>query len=137
MNATLEKEKVLYPELSYKIVGCAFEVYKQLGHGHLERVYQKALAIAFEKAGLRFIKQAPHAVYFNNEIAGKGFFDFVVENKIVVELKRGKFNIDQEVHQTLGYLKMSKHQLGIIIRFEKEGARFRRILNYIASNEVL
>ena len=137
MKATLEKEKVLYPELSYKIVGCAFEVYKQIGHGHLERVYQKSLANAFRKAGLNFIEQAPHHVLFDGEIVGKGFFDFLIEDKIVVELKRGKFNIDQEVHQTLGYLKMSKLQLGIIIRFENGGARFRRILNSIPGNPIL
>jgi GxxExxY protein len=132
MKATLEKEKVLYPELSYKIVGCAFEVYKQLGHGHLEKVYQRAMAKAFEKAGLKFIEQVRHSVAFCQENVGKGFFDFVVEDKIVVELKRGKFNADKEIHQTFGYLTMSKLQLAIIIRFERDGARFRRILNIIS-----
>jgi GxxExxY protein len=136
MYATLKNEKVLFPELSYKIAGCAFDVFRQLGHGHIEKVYQKSLAKSFEMAGLKFIEQAPHEVKYNGEIAGKGFFDFLVEDKIVVELKRGKFNVDKEIHQTLGYLKMSKLQLGIIIRFEKEGARFRRILN-IAEKEIL
>ncbi|MEO5643659.1 MAG: GxxExxY protein [Bacteroidia bacterium] len=52
MKATLERNNLLHPELSYKITGCAFNVFKQLGAGHLEKIYQKAMSIALTKAGL-------------------------------------------------------------------------------------
>lgn len=129
MKATVHKKDLLYPELSYKIVGCAFEVFRKLGPGHLERIYQKALAQAFTKAGLKFIEQAKHQVVSEGELLGKGFFDFVVEDKIVVELKRGRFNSDDEIHQTFGYLTMSNLEFAILIRFTTEGARFKRIVN--------
>lgn len=50
-------EDLVYPELSFKIVGCAFEVYNELGYGHSEKVYQKALAVSFRKHNLNFNEQ--------------------------------------------------------------------------------
>jgi GxxExxY protein len=129
MKAIVQKNDLLYPELSYKIVGCAFDVYRKLGPGHLERIYQKALAQAFTKAGLKFVEQARHEVAIEGKSLGKGFFDFLVEDKVVVELKRGRFNSDEEIHQTLGYLTMSNLELAIIIRFTTEGAKYKRVVN--------
>jgi GxxExxY protein len=129
MKATLERNDLLYPELSYKIVGCAFEVFKEIGPGHLEKVYQRALAIAFRNAGLKFTEQIRYDVEFHNEKVGFGFFDFLVEEKIIVELKRGKTYINKETDQVIGYLKTSDLKLGIIIRFTPEGARCKRLIN--------
>jgi GxxExxY protein len=129
MKATLERNDLLYPELSYKIIGCAFEVFKEIGPGHLEKVYQRALAIAFRNAGLSFIEQIRYDVKFHNEKVGYGFFDFQVEEKIIVELKRGKTYINKEVEQVVDYLKTSKLKLSIIIRFTPEGVRFKRLIN--------
>ncbi len=129
MKATLERNDLLYPELSYKIVGCAFEVFKEIGPGHLEKVYQRALAIAFRKAGLNFIEQIRYDVKFCDENVGFGFVDFLVEEKIIVELKRGKIYLKKEVDQVVDYLKKSDLSLGIIIRFTPEGARFKRLIN--------
>ena len=129
MKATLERNDLLYPELSYKIVGCAFDVFKEIGPGHLEKVYQKALAIAFRNAGLSFIEQIRYDVKYHNEKVGYGFFDFLVERKIIIELKRGKISFKKEVDQVVDYLKSSNLQLGIIIRFTPEGAGFKRLVN--------
>ena len=129
MKATLERNDLLHPELSYKVVGCAFDVYREIGSGHLEKVYQNAMSKAFRNANLKFVEQVRYNVKYHNENVGYGFFDFLIEDKIIVELKRGKSYLDKEMDQVVEYLKMSNLQLGIIIRFTPEGAKFKRIIN--------
>jgi len=77
----IRKEDLVYPELSYDIVGCAYEVWDELGPGHLEKVYQKSLAIAFREKGLTFSEQIQYPVKFKSELVGKGILDFLVEEK--------------------------------------------------------
>ena len=76
MSKMIYKKDLVYPELSYKITGCAFEVFNQLGGGQRESVYQKALAIALKNAELTFKEQQFYALRFNGEIVGRGIFDF-------------------------------------------------------------
>ena len=52
MESKLKRNDLIYPELSYKIIGCAFEIYNELGFGHAEKYYQKAMAIALKRRGL-------------------------------------------------------------------------------------
>ena len=81
---TLRKTNILYPELSYKIIGSAFDVYNSLGKGHYEIYYQRALAEAFSKINLKFKQQVYYSLKYNNKIIGKNFIDFLVEDEIVV-----------------------------------------------------
>ena len=129
MKATLRKSDLLYPELSYKIIGCCFEVFKALGPGLLEKDYQKALRLSLLKAGLVIEEQVKHNITFDGVKISTGFFDFVVEKKIVLELKRGKFYLSGEFQQLLRYLKMSDYELGIVIRFGEQGVEYKRVLN--------
>jgi len=88
----LEKKDIIYPELSYKIIGCSFDVFNSIGGGHKEIVYQKALCIALKGRGLIYTEQLYYPVKFNNIVVAKKFFDFCVEEKIVVEIKSaGRF----------------------------------------------
>src|SRR4051812_28894379 len=92
-------ENLVYPELSFEIVGCAFEVFNELGYGHAEKYYQKALAVALKNKKIPHKEQVHYALRFQGESIGKGYCDFVVDNKVIVELKRNphfsKANIDQ------------------------------------------
>ncbi|MEO5644275.1 MAG: GxxExxY protein [Bacteroidia bacterium] len=117
MEAKLKRRDLLFPEISYTIMGCAFDVFNQIGPGHLEKVYQKAMAAALREKKLLFNEQVPHVLRFNGEKVGSGYFDFLVEEKIVVELKRGRFYLASDMEQVNEYLKMSNKKLGIIIRF--------------------
>ena len=120
---------LIYPELSFKIVGCAFEVYNELGFGHSEKVYQKALSVSFRKHNLPFKEQVHFPVAFQGEVVGRGYCDFVIEEKIIIELKKvdrfSKGNIDQ-VNQ---YLKSSGHKLALLINYTSSGAIFKRLVN--------
>ena len=75
MENRLRRNDLVYPELSYKIIGCAYEVFNQLRFGHAEKVYQKAMTIALKDAELKFIEQCYAPLKFNNKLVSKKYFD--------------------------------------------------------------
>lgn len=127
-------DDLIYPELSFKIIGCAFEVYNEIGFGHAEKVYQKALAVSFRKHTLNFKEQVHFPIKFQGETVGRGYCDFVVQEQIIIELKKddrfSKGNIDQ-VNQ---YLKSSHLKLAILINYTSKGAIFKRLVNIKTNN---
>jgi len=129
MEGKLKRDDLVYPELSYKIVGCAFEVFNELGFGHAEKYYQKAMAIALKNADLNFKEQFYAPLKFQGELVGKLYLDFLVEDKVIIELKKSdrfsKSNIDQ-VNQ---YLLSSKLQLALLINFSSKGIISKRLVN--------
>ena len=129
MRPVLRRDDIAYPGLSYEIIGCAYEVFDALGPGHSEKTYQKAMAIAFRKRSIPYKEQVYYALKFLDEIVGKGFLDFEVDTKIVVELKKDGHFSKTYLEQVLDYLKKSKLKLGILIHFSQEGIKYKRILN--------
>lgn len=129
MKPILRRNDLVYPELSYEIIGCAYEVFDELGPGHAEKVYQKAFAIALYRKNIRYKEQVYYALKFKGEIVGKGFLDFEVDNKIIVELKKDGFFSKTHLEQVLDYLKKSGLKLGLLINFTKEGIKYKRIVN--------
>lgn len=121
--------ELIYPQLSYKIVGTLFNVYNELSYGHKEKVYQKALAEEFKRISLGFNRELYFPIKYNDKIISKYYFDFSVEEKIVVELKVAKDFYDKDINQLLAYLKFQKLKLGILAIFTKNGLRYKRIAN--------
>lgn len=123
-------EHVLYPELSYDILGVLFEVFKELGPGHKERYYENAVAEGLTSKGIPFERQMYMPLTFKGKVIGKYFFDFLVDGKIVLELKKGnRYSSHQNIEQVLTYLKAHGFKLGIIAQFATEGVKYRRIIN--------
>lgn len=125
----LKRDDLLYPELSYKIIGCAFDIYNILGEGHQEKYYQKALAEAFNNKDLKFKQQMSCSVNYCGKILGRRFLDFLVEDKIIIEIKKGNKFSKQHIDQVLEYLKINNLKLAILINFGGEGVMFKRIIN--------
>ncbi|MBI2967538.1 MAG: GxxExxY protein [Bacteroidetes bacterium] len=125
----VRRDDLLYPELSYEIVGCAYEVFKELGFGHSEKIYQQAMAILFREKKCNFREQVYYGIRFKNVLLKKKFLDFEVERKIIVELKKNFHFSKAHIDQILSYLKSSKLKLAILINFGREGVTFRRIVN--------
>jgi GxxExxY protein len=122
-------EKVIYPELSYKIVGCLFEVYNELGSNHREKYYQSAVEQELINAGIGYNKELKADLRYKNKIVGKNYFDFLIDDKIVLEIKVGSYFKKKDFEQVLDYLKTSGYKLGIVGLFKKDEVKFFRILN--------
>ncbi len=125
----LKRQDLVYPDLSYKIVGVLLNVYGQLGHGLYEKTYQKACAVGFDKAGLKYIEQLYVPVYFEGKVVGKNYLDFLVESKVAVELKRGDKFCKAHIDQLYNYLVANNLQLGILAYFGPNQLHYKRIVN--------
>ncbi|KKU91501.1 MAG: hypothetical protein UY23_C0001G0107 [Candidatus Jorgensenbacteria bacterium GW2011_GWA1_48_11] len=126
------KKKVanfLYEDLSYKIRGCVFNVYNSLGFGHKENIYQKALAIEFNKAGIKFEKEKSLPIKYGEKELGKYRPDFVIENKIIIETKTVEFMPKNYETQLVYYLRGTKFRLGFLINFGTPRLDIRRRIN--------
>lgn len=120
-------EKILYKDLSYKIVGLAMQVHKELGHGFLEKVYENAMMVLFRREGIPAMQQAPIVVRFLGEVVGEYFADILVEDKIILELKAMEKIIGVHEAQALNYLHATGMHLSIILNFGKEKLEYKRI----------
>ena len=122
-------DKVIYKELSYNIIGSVFEVFKEMGYGFKERYYEDAIAKEFIRKNIKYKRQIPYKLMYKGEIIGMYRFDFLVEDKIILELKRVDYYSKSNITQALQYLKTSKLKLAILINITSNGAKFKRILN--------
>ena len=122
-------EKVIYKELSYKVVGILFEVYNELGFGYQEKYYEKAIEKILLKEKISFKRQAPFILKFRGEPIGKYYLDFIIDNKIVLELKKGNYFPKRNINQVKEYLKITGLKLAILANFTTTGVKFLRILN--------
>jgi len=125
----LRRKDLIYPKLSYEIVGILFEVYRQLGSGYREKYYQQAIASELKKQSYHFGEQVFIILNYKNNKIGKLFLDFLIENKIVLEIKKDDNFSRKNIEQVYSYLKAHNLKLGIIANFTKEGVKYKRILN--------
>ena len=128
MKKEIKRDDLIYSELSYAIIGCAYSVYNEIGPGHLERVYQKALAIALRKAKILFTEQYHVNVVFMGEKLGNGYVDFLIEKIIILELKRDIKSGIAYLKQVLNYMHSAKIPLAILINFTHSGVITKRIV---------
>lgn len=126
--------KLIYPKTSYRIIGIAFKVYNLLGPRHQEKVYQKSFKILLKKENLDFQENLYSPILVNNQIVGKYFLDFLIQGRIVVELKVGNKIYKRDYLQVRSYLNQKKLRLGIIILFSPDGVKYKRIINKISIN---
>lgn len=117
---------LLYEDLSYKIRGCAFEVYNHLGFGHKENVYQKALALEFKNKNIAFVAEESLPIIYQGEKVGLYRPDFIVDKKVIVELKAVPFMPKSYETQLTYYLKGTNYELGFIINFGAPKLDIRR-----------
>jgi len=122
-------DKVIYRELSYRVMKAVFEVHNALGPGFVEGVYEEALAYELELHGVPFERQKVVTVSYKGRAVGTHRLDFVVDGKIVLELKAVSALTDVFKQQTLSYLKATGLRLGILINFGTPRVEYIRIVN--------
>lgn len=128
MDKNVKKE---YPEseLTSEIINCIFKVYNELGFGLAERIYQKALAKEFDLNKIPYGKEHYGKILYRDEIVGKYFLDFLVNDKVAVELKVRNHNYSSDEAQLLGYLKSNKIKIGLLLTITNTGVKIKRLIN--------
>jgi len=127
-NGTNE-EKVVYKELSFKIIEACFEVHNILGPGYSEKIYEEAVSKELRNRGIGYERQKLVEVYYKGEKIGEYRLDLVLENKIILELKAVSELSNIFEAQLLSYLKAAGMKLGILINFGSRKVEYRRIVN--------
>lgn len=122
--------ELLYKELSYRINGIAFEIMHLLGSSHKEKVYSDAFEEILKRENIPYKRELYYPIIVNEKIIAKRFFDFCIDDKIIVEIKSGDRNYRDACYQLFDYLKFTKLKLGLIVRFTNQGARIKRIPNF-------
>ncbi|MDD3772030.1 MAG: GxxExxY protein [Weeksellaceae bacterium] len=116
-------------ELTYKVIGCSMKVHNTLGNGFQEVIYQRCLAIELERAYIQFEREKEHKIYYDGIDVGTRRADFIVENKIIVELK-ALINLEN-VHlaQAKNYVIAYDFPLGLLINFGSQSLQYKLIFN--------
>ena len=128
--ATKMNQELKYKNITEKIIGASFEVHKFLGNGFQEVIYQRALAYEMRKAGLNFAREIEQDIFYKDleEPIGTRRADFVVEKKVLVELKAIIQLEDVHLAQALNYLKAYKLEVGLLINFGSKSLTFKRLV---------
>ncbi len=121
--------ELIHRDLTEKMIGACFKVYNTLGFGYSEKEYQKALELEFTKLGVSFIKELYSVLTYEGVRLKAYYLDFLVENKVVVELKVAKKVYQRNFEQTSQYLKNKNLQLGLLIVYSPTGVIVRRVVN--------
>lgn len=127
---TSMKTDLLYSDITEKIIGAAFEVHNFLGNGFQEVIYQRALAYEIRQLGLCFQREIEQDIFYKTleEPIGTRRADFVVEEKVLVELKARSSLTDDHLAQTLNYLKAYKLKVAILVNFGEKSLVFKRLI---------
>ena len=120
---------LLHEDESYRIIGAAIEVHKNLGMGFLEAVYQEALEKEFILQSIPYRREVQFLIYYKNELLNKTYIaDFVCYNNIIVELKAVQKLTGEHQAQVMNYLKASKLGIGLLFNFGSKSLEHKRII---------
>ncbi len=115
---------------THSIIGTAMEVHRIIGPGHLEAVYHECLEIEFLKRNIPFISEPKLHIYYKDEKLKKFYIpDFIIYNKIVLEIKAEKTLRKVDDAQIINSLKISNHKVGLLINFSELSLKFKRFIN--------
>ncbi len=122
-------QDLIYKEECYKIVGLCMEVHKQLGKGFNEIVYGDALEIELIDNNLKYSREQKFDItYKGNLLPHKYLADFIIDDKIILEIKAIESLNNAHLKQTLNYLAVSKLKLGILINFGEDSLKYKRVV---------
>lgn len=120
---------LLYNNDTYKIIGICMAVHRELGKGFSEIVYGDALEIEFIDSNINYSREKQFdIIYKGNLLPHKYKADFIIENKIVLEIKAISSLIDSHIKQILNYLAVSKLKLGLLINFGEDSLKTKRVI---------
>ena len=116
-------------DLTYRIIGCAMKVHRIMGPGFQEVIYQRCLSIELDKARIDYNREAEQGVYYEDIEVGTRRADFIVANKVVVELKALKQLEDIHIAQAKNYTVAYDFPLGLLINFGAKSLEYKLMYN--------
>lgn len=126
-EAMKEEKELPHSELTRAILGCCFEVMRELGPGFKEKVYRNALSIAMSQKRLQVDVEKSYEVIFREKIVGQYYADLVVNQTVIVELKCcDKLNSEHQA-QVFNYLKVSNLPVGLLVNFQCRKLEWKRL----------
>jgi GxxExxY protein len=119
---------LIYKSETYRILGLLFEVHNNLGKGFSEIVYKDALELEFKSGNIPFEREKEYSVQYKSFILKHKFYaDFVVFNKIILEIKCCEAFHDRHISQCLNYLRVSKNKVAILANFNNDSLEYKRV----------
>ena len=122
-------EDYLYKDLTEKIIGCCFAVYNELKYGYPEKTYQNAIASELEKKKLTFQRESYSKILYDGKAVGRFFLDFLVEDKVALEIKVRRQLYPTDWAQLLNYFKAKKLSVGLLAGYTPEKVVIKRLIN--------
>ena len=118
-----------YPhqELTKSIIGIYYNVYNELGHGFLEKVYHRAMIIELTKNGYQVEHEKKIEVFYKNEVVGIYIPDLIINKAVILELKCVEYLIEAHENQLINYLKATNCEVGLVLNFGKDPQFKRKI----------
>jgi GxxExxY protein len=120
---------LVYPDLSYQVMGILFKIHNRLGPNYQERYYQRAVKIELDRERVPYEKEKPVPLRYEGENIGRYFIDFLIDNKIALEIKADDYFRKKYLHQVLDYLAATNTKLAILVNFRKDKLFYKRIIN--------
>ncbi len=126
MNADLQRARL--DVISRRTIGCALKVSNTLGFGFLEKVYENALVLELEGAGIAVVQQRPVQVTYKGRVVGDYIPDLLIENEIVVEVKASAGLEKAHYQQCLNYLRATGHHVCLLLNFGRARLEMKRLV---------
>ncbi len=115
--------------LTYKIIGCAMKIHNVMGPGFQEVIYQRCFEVELKKADIPFARELDHEIYYDGVNVGSRRADFVVDNRIILELKAVPKLEDVHLVQVKNYLSVFDYPLGLLINFGAKSLEQKLLFN--------
>ncbi len=129
MTNTDKKEKYIYKNLTYKIIGCCYEIHKELGCVHKENIYHKALSLELINSNISFLDEQSIKVTYKGKLIGAYRPDFIIDEKVILEIKAVPFITKGILNQVYYYAKGTKYKLILLINFGSPKVEVKRIIS--------
>ncbi len=127
-NRHESEDSILHRDLVFRIVGCAFDVVKDVGHGLHEKPYENALVLAFQDAGISVQQQVAFPILFKARQVGEYIPDLIADGAVIIDTKVIDRITDHERGQMLNYLRITGLRVGLILNFKRAKLEWERVV---------
>lgn len=123
------KNEYKHSEITAKIIGCAMKVHQRMRNGYQEIIYQRCLCIEFDREGIKYQQEMEMPIFYDGIHVGKRRVDFLIEEKVVLEIKAVSELTDSYLAQALNYLEALNLETGLLLNFGAKSLEIKRIVN--------